>query len=238
LGKVSGTLQNLSQAIRSIDVLISAKEKEIADLKARRDKTKQDSVAEHKRLNESLAAAHNEIVKRGAVVTKKKTEAALAASDRKKTPADTAAYKQKAKLELAAAVGEIERQNALIERKKNDLARLQKERDEINAPARTSSRSEGIIVTDTKPAPSTPTFSPSNAPSAAVSQPAAEVQAPTPVEIAQLRSEELYTMLGENKVNEAAKRFRQLQGFLKSNLDDEAFQTLKMTIEQMGGSVR
>ena len=236
--KVSGTLQNLSQAIRSIDVLISAKEKEIADLKARRDRTKQDSVAEYKRVNESLVAAHNEIVKRGAVVTQKKTEATLAASDRKKTQADTSVYKQKARLDLSAAIAEIERQNGLIERKKNDLARLQKERDEINATTRTSGRNEGIIVTDTKPAPSTPTFSPSSAPSAVVSQPAPEVQAPTPVEIAQLRSEELYTMLGENKVNEAAKRFRQLQGFLKSNLDDEAFQTLKMTIEQMGGSVR
>lgn len=235
---VSGTLQNFSQAIRSIDVLISAKEKEIADLKARRDRTKQDSIAEYKRLYESLVAAHDEIVKRGAVVTRKKTEATLSESDRKKTQADSSAYKQKTKLELTAAIAEIERQNALIEKKKNDLGRLQKERDEINAPARISSRKESIIVADTRPAPSTPTFSPSGAPSAAVSQPAPEVQAPTPVEIAQLRSEELYTMLGENKVNEAAKRFRQLQGFLKSNLDNEAYQTLKMTIEQMGGSAR
>jgi hypothetical protein len=236
--KNSSTLQNLSQAIRNVDVLINAKEKEIADLKTRRDKAKQDSVAEHKRLNELLAAAHSEIVKRGAIVTQKKTEATGTASDRKKTQADTSAYKQRAKLELSAAIAEIERQDAVIERKKNDLARLQKERDEINAHTGTSSGSGNTVITESKPALPTPTFSPSNAPSAAVSQPASDMQAPTPAEIAQLRSEELYTMLGENKVNDAAKRFRQLQSFLRSNLDTEAFQTLKMTIEQMGGSIR
>jgi chromosome segregation ATPase len=237
-GKNSSELQTLSQAIRSVDDLIRAKEKEIADLKTRRDNAKKDSVAQHKRLNESIVAAHNEIVKRSAIVAQKKTEATLADSDRKKMQADTSAYKQKAKLELTAAIAEIKRQDELIERKKNDLVRLQKERDEINARTSTSSRSGSTVVTDTKPASPTPTFSPSNAPTAAVSQPGSEVQAPTPIEIAQLRSEELYTMLGENKVNEAAKRFQQLQGFLKSNLDAEAFQTLKMTIEQMGGSIR
>ena len=234
--KVSSTLQDLSRAVRSVNALISIKEKEIADLKAQRDKAKQDSIAEHKRLNKSLTAAHNEIVKRSAVVSQEKKKAALAASNRKKMQTDSLAYRQKAKQELTAAITEIERQTALIGKRKTEIARQEKERDEISAHIGT--RAQTIVVTDTKPAPPTPTFSPSSAPAVSASKPAPKTQAPTPVEIAQLRSEELYAMLGENKVNEAAKQFRQLKGFLKKNLDNEAFQTLKMTIEQMGGSVR
>jgi chromosome segregation ATPase len=240
--KIPSMLQTYSQAAKSIDMLIAAKEKELADLKLRRDKARQDSLAENKKQLELLAKAHEEIVKRSTVVAQKKTESSLASADRKKSQTDTLSYKQKASQDLAAAAAEIERQNGFIERKKTDLAQLQKQRDEIatrfKGSGSTSASGSGTIITDYTPPASSPTFSPASAAPITSSPPTEGVQPPTPVEIAQLRSEELYTMLGENKIAEAEKRFRQLQGFLKTNLDAEAFQTLKMTIEEMSGSAR
>ncbi|MBN1128715.1 MAG: hypothetical protein JXA71_06995 [Chitinispirillaceae bacterium] len=54
-------------------------------------------------------------------------------------------------------------------------------------------------------------------------------------EIAQKRLEEIYSLINKNRVSLAVQRFRQLRPFLKAKLDPEAFQTLKLTLEQMGG---
>ncbi|MBN1130705.1 MAG: hypothetical protein JXA71_17080 [Chitinispirillaceae bacterium] len=239
--KVSSALQSFSQSIKNIDGLISAKEKELADLNDRREKARQDSIAERKRQNGLLIAAHDDIIRKNAALSQKKADIVLAQSNKKKIQTDTVAYKLAAKQSLASATTEIQRQNALIEKRKNELSRLQQERDEIAAHVKSvSGRGGTVTVTEPKPAP---TFSPSSAASAppvkaaTTTSPSPSVQAPTPVEIAQMRSEELYNMLGDNRVSEAAKRFRQLKGFLKANLDPEAFQMLKVTIEQMGGTV-
>jgi chromosome segregation ATPase len=239
--KIPSALQALSQPIKNIDVLIAAKEKELAELNARRDRAKQDSIEERKRLYSQLAAAYEEIVKNNAVVSKKKAEISLSQANKKKIQTDTTAYKQKAKQALVSATEEVQRQNALINTKKTDLARLQKELDEIASYVKDSGSEKGTItIIEPRPAPA-PTFSPSSAATATPTQApvskGTSTQAPTAAEIAQLQSEELYNMLADNKIYEAAKRFRQLQGFLKANLDSDAFQTLKVTIEQMGGSV-
>jgi hypothetical protein len=53
-------------------------------------------------------------------------------------------------------------------------------------------------------------------------------------EIAQQRLEEIYILLNNNDVSTAVQRFRQLRPFLKAKLYSEAFQTLQMTLVQMG----
>ena len=59
-----------------------------------------------------------------------------------------------------------------------------------------------------------------------------------PADMAQKRSEEIYLLLGDNRVDDASKLFKQHQQFLKTNLDKDNFEALKITIEQMGGSTQ
>jgi hypothetical protein len=57
-------------------------------------------------------------------------------------------------------------------------------------------------------------------------------------EVAQKRSEVIYMLLGDNRVDEASTLFKQHQQFLKANLDKDNFEAVKITIEQMGGSTQ
>jgi hypothetical protein len=221
--KIQSALQSSHQAIRSMETMIGLKEKELADLQQKREKAKQDSVLEYKRQAEGLIAAHNDIVKHAAAVAQKKSEIAAAAMKKKKVQQDTLVYQKEGKEAIAAATLEIQRLNGLFDKKKSELARLQSESAAAAAAMKVSGARGGATAIETPPAAAPAQGSPAAA--------SAE-------EIAQKRSEEIYTLLGENRVVEAAKRFKSQLPFLKSNLDPEAFQTLKTTIEQMGGSVK
>jgi hypothetical protein len=223
--KIPATVISFHQAIQSIDATIAIKQKELADLQQRREKAKQDSAQEYKRQSESLIAAHNEIVKRGSLLAQKRADIATETAKRKKMAADTVLYQKQGKDAVVVATMELQRIAGLIEKKKSELARLQSTITAANANVRATSSRGGVIETP-----------PTTAPAAAT--PVSGSPVSSGAEVAQKRSEEIYTLLGENKVAEAAKKFKTLQGFLKINLDAEAFQTLKTTIEQMGGSVK
>jgi hypothetical protein len=219
--KENPAMQGFSQSMKSIDAQILAKEREIVDLKTKKDKVKQDSIAESRRQAGLLAAAHAEIVKRNAAVEQKKMEVALAITEKKKAQADTGSIQRKSLESVTAATLEIQRQNDLIGIRQAELAKQQKERDAVIAKIRaTSERGGGVIITD-EPAP-----------------PASKSPTSTPAELAQKKAEEIYTLLGENKVADASKRFKSLQQFFKTNLDPESFTALKTTIEQMGGAIK
>jgi hypothetical protein len=223
--KTQGSLQGYSQTIKSIDAEIAAKEREIADLRLKKDKEKQDSIAEFKRQAGLTASVHAEIAKHNAAVEQKKVEIALAISEKKKAQADTGSIQKKSMEAVGVATAEILRQTDLIGNKQTELARLQKERDTIAARIRaTSEKRSGVITTD-EPSTTTPAA-------------AAPTKTLSPAELAQKKSEEIYALLGENKVAEASKKFKSLQQFFKMNLDADSFQALKTTIEQMGGGVK
>ena len=224
--KIPANLQSFHQAIRSVDATIALKEKELADLQLKRDKAKQDSLQEYKRQSETLVAAHNEIVKRLTVLAQKKTEITAAGLKKKKALQDTAVYQREGRAAVASATMEIQRLIALIEKRKSELARVRNESAAASVNLKGPAERSGGSIESSPPPVSPAAAMPANGGFAGVS------------DIAQKRSEEIYLLLGDNRVGEAAKRFKTMQGFLKGNLDPDAFQTLRTTIEQMGGSLK
>ncbi|MBN2036203.1 MAG: hypothetical protein JW768_05630 [Chitinispirillaceae bacterium] len=209
---VRQTSDKIKENIKEKETTIAALQKELARLDKDLVRAKEDS-----------AAAGRKLAKCRADVAGKKSDLRRVVSEKKEFLTDTVAFKRKSRQELATATAAINQQNDLIQRKKAELARLKKLLDEIAARTGTTRGSGAVTVIEDKKAQKE---------SAASSPP------PTPRQIAQKRSEELYVMLGENRVGEAAKRFNQLNKFLKANLDPEAYDILKTTIEQMGGSVK
>jgi chromosome segregation ATPase len=210
---IPNTLQPYGQAIRTIDVLMGVKAKDLTGLQDQRQKAGQDGLKENKRNGELLAAAHAEIVKRSIALEQKRNELALATAAKNSMQNSTDPGQRNYKQALDAAVLELHAQNELIDNKKNEISRLQNVRDAITAKIKARDKSAG-------------------APGAAVRP------ATSPRDSAQKCSEDIYVLVGENRIAEASARFAQLQPFLRANLDQETFQALKMTISEMGGAAK
>jgi chromosome segregation ATPase len=212
---IPNTLQPYGQTIRTIDVLMGVKAKELTGFQDQREKAGQDGLRENKHNTELLAAAHAEIAKRSIALEQKRNELTLATAAKNSIANNTSDPEQRNyKQALDAAKLELNAQNELIENKKNEITRLQNVRDAINAKIRTRDNPSGASGTETRPA------------------------ARTPRDSAQKCSEDIYVLVGENRIAEASSRFAQIQPFLKTNLDQETFQALKMTITEMGGDIK
>jgi hypothetical protein len=115
---------------------------------------------------------------------------------------------------LEAATLELNAENELIGKKKDEITRLQNVRDAINARIKLRDKTSAALIIETRPS------------------------AMSPRDSAQKRSEDIYVLVGENRIDDAAALFSQMQPFLKANLDQETFQALRMTITEMGGTVK
>ena len=210
---IPNTLQPYGQAIRTIDVLLGVKAKDLTGLQDQRQKAGQDGLKENKRNGELLGAAHAEIVKRSIALEQKRNELALATAAKNSTQNSTDPEQRNYKQALDAAILELHAQNELIDNKKNEISRLQNVRDAITAKIKARDKSAGASGSAARSVTS-------------------------PRDSAQKCSEDIYVLVGENRIAEASARFAQLQPFLKANLDQETFQALKMTISEMGGAAK
>lgn len=208
---ISTTIQPFAQSIRTIDALITVKEKELANLQDLLDQTSRDGSKMNKRNAEQLAAAHAEIVKQSRALEQKKDELAQAVAAKNAVQNDADPSVRNYKQTLEAAKLQINVQNEQIESKKDEITRLQNIRDAINARIK---QPMPASAGDTRTAMT------------------------SPKENAQKLSENIYVLIGEGRIDDAAAVFSRNQPFLKSNLDQESFQALRMTITEMGGKIK
>jgi hypothetical protein len=208
---IPNTMQPYGQAIRTIDAVLGVKTKELAGFHDQQDKARQDGLQESKRYADLLAAAHNEINKKSIALEQKRNDLALATAAKNSAQTNADPSQRNFKQALDAAVLELHAQNELLDNKKAELARLQNVRDAIDAKIRT--RDQGGAAT-------------------------ARPSALSPRDSAQKCSENIYVLVGENRIDEATAIFLQSQSFLKANMDQESFQALRMTITEMGGTIK
>ena len=209
---IPNTLQPYAQSIRTIDALITVKGKELANLQDLLDQTSKDVSKMSKRNAELLAAAHSEIVKRSGVLEKTKSEHAQAVAAKNAAQNDTDPSVRNYKQTLEAAKLQLNVQSEQIATKKDEISRLQKIRDAVNA--RIKNPSPAAVADETR------------------------VAALSPKDNAQKISDDIYVMVGEGRIDEAASTFSKQQALLKTNLDQESFTALKMTITEMGGKIK
>ena len=213
-------LGSASAALKSVDSLITIKEKEMADLRQQREKARQEGLEEQRKQAAVLLAAHQEINAHRTVVLQKKAEVAIAQNERRRLQQDSVMATSRGQAAAQLAAAEIAQDNALIEKKKTELASLQTQRDESTAKA----SALGAAV----PPP----------PSAPVAAPPAGAAAMGPADAAQKQVEEIYMLIGGNKIEDAVNRFKEQKANLVKYVNPEAFKVLKSTIDQLSESIK
>ena len=201
------------QAIAALDSLIVFKEREIADLRAQREKARKDGAKEKQKLSSDRLAAHQNIMNQRTAIQRKQTELSAVQSQRGKLQQDSAATLARIQSAAQTSGSEISRHNALITTRKMALAALQVKRSETAAKV----KAMGV-----EPQP------PAAAPLAASGAPASAGNA----EAAQKLVEEIYTLIGSDKIDEAIGRFSAQRSFLSASVNSEAFQILSYAIDQ------
>ncbi|MCU0608661.1 MAG: hypothetical protein MUF22_02690 [Chitinispirillaceae bacterium] len=217
-------VQKAQSGLMEQDNTLSGRNRELSGLIDENNRARSDSA----RIAAQLAAVRDDIVRRDIAIRKLQGTIAQETADRKRRQQAPEAEQARYRQALVSATLELQRQNGIIEKKKTDLARLR------------SASAYGRIEVDekysvTQPAPAVQ--------KPAYQAPAAQENAPKPQQpaagaIAQKRMEEIYKMIGDNRVDDAADQFRKMRGFLKINLLPEAFDALKTTIESMGGNAK
>jgi hypothetical protein len=201
--------------VKSLDSLIVLKERELADLRQQREKARQDLAAEQRRQLSIIAAAHQEVVARRALMEQKKAELAMMQAKRNRLQADSASAIARGQAASRAAIAEIARQTAFIAKKTDDLTALQGQRADVAAKL-------GALGADV-PAPEI----------APVPVSSSQSTAPSSAEAGQKRVEEIYQLIGSNKLDDAVKSFNAQRASLSKTVTPEAFTVLKYTIEQI-----
>jgi hypothetical protein len=210
-GAIPNTMQPYNQSIRTIDALITVKGKELSNLQEQLDRAGSDGSKTSKQNAGLLAAAHSEIVKWKDALEQKKNELAQATAARSTAQNEADPSMKNYQQTLEAAKLQINVHNELIGKKKDEIFRLQNVRDAINAR-----------IKQPQPAPG--------------GESRTAVLAPK--DNAQKISEDIYVMVGEGRVDDAADVFSKQHALLRANLDQESFTALKMTITEMGGKIR
>jgi hypothetical protein len=153
----------------------------------------------------------------------KKAEVAISQNERRRFQQDSVAATARGQAAAQLAAAEMAQDNTLIEKKKTELASLQTQRDEAAAKA----NALGAAV----PAP------PVSASSAPASAPVTATPA-GPADAAQKQMEEIYMLIGGNKIEDAVNRFKEQKANLAKYVNPEAFKVLKSTIEQLTESIK
>jgi hypothetical protein len=120
--------------------------------------------------------------------------------------------------QLAGA--EIAQHNALFEKKKTELSSLQTQRDDAAAKAG--------AINAAVPQPSAATASAASGLFAGVG----------PADAAQKQVEEIYGLIGSNKIEDAVNRFKEQKANLTKYVSAETFKVLNSTIDQLSESLK
>lgn len=204
--------------VKSLDSLIAVKEKELADIRGQREKARLDAVEDMRKQAAVLASAHQAITAHRTQLLQKKAELSLAVSERRRLQQDSALAAARAVSSAQLGATEIAQENALLDKKKTDLATWQTQRDAAAA----------------KLASLTGAASPAPATSAAPLLSAAAA----PADAAQKQVEEIYMLIGSNKIEDAVNRFNLQKANLLKYVNAEAFKVLKSTIDQLAETIK
>ncbi|MBN2188333.1 MAG: hypothetical protein JW699_02675, partial [Chitinispirillaceae bacterium] len=210
-GAIPNTMQPYRQSLRTIDALMTVKSKELSNLQEQLDQTGSDGSKTSKRNAELLSGAHNEIVKKKESLEKAKNDLAQAAAAKSTAQNEADPSLKNYQQTLEAAKLQIKVHNELLAKKKDEISRLQNVRDAIDARLKNPHSSPG-----------------GESRTAALS----------PKDNAQKIAEDIYVMVGEGRIDDAADVFSRQQELLRANLDHESFTALRMTITEMGGKIR
>ena len=212
---------SVSNATKSVDSLIAIKEKEMADLRQQREKARQEGLEEQRKQAAVLLGAHQDINSHRTLLLQKKAEVAISQNERRRLQQDSVAATSRGQAAAQLAAAEIAQDNTLIEKKKTEIASLQTQRDDAAAKA---SALGAVPPPAIAPAP--------------VTAPVTSTAALGPADAAQKQMEEIYMLIGGNKIEDAINRFKEQKANLVKYVNPEAFKVLKSTIDQLTESVK
>jgi hypothetical protein len=196
---------------QSLDSLIVIKEREIADLKLQREKANREVAVEKQKQSASLSGARQNIMNQRMIAQRKQADIASLQSQRVRLQQDSATALARIQSTVYSSGGEIARQNSIIAGKKEGLAAMRTQRGEL---------AEKLKAMGAEP----PVVAPVASSAAGGSQGNADT--------AQKLVEEIYMLIGSEKIDEAVARFNSGRSLLSDNINTEAFQVLKYAVEQ------
>jgi chromosome segregation ATPase len=244
--------QKMDTRLAVHDSMVAGRQREVDDAAAECSRARDDSAKTAGQIAAALQPYRQTAKSIEVIITTKGKEVADLRARREKASQDGAQENKRQAGDLAAAHSDIVKQSAIVEQKKADLAAavaaktdaqkdtataLRPFRDALAAAYKELNNQNGSL--EDKKADIARLQTVRDAISAKMKAGGKSAAAViSPAEIAQKRSEEIYTLIGENKIAAASKLFKQYQASLKANLDNDSYQAIKMTIEQMGGSTR
>jgi hypothetical protein len=199
------------QTSKAIDSIIAFKEREINELRRQREKARQDALAEKQKQTASLSAAHQGIMNQRMALQRKQSEISSLKVQRGKLQADSSAALLRVQSAVQSSGAEISRQNLTIAGKKEGLAATQQERN---------GKAQKLKTMGEEP------------PVAAAMSASGAGGGSGNAETAQKLMEEIYVLIGSDKIDEAVSRFNAGQSLLLENITAEAFQVLKYAVDQ------
>jgi chromosome segregation ATPase len=195
--------------VTALDTLIASKERELADLRGQREKARQDAAKDQRKQSADRTVMHQNIMNQRQAAQRRQAEMASMTAQRGKLQQDSAAALSRIQSEIKASGAEILRHTSLVAAKKAELAELTAKRADLAAK---------LSIMGMEPQ------------QAAASAPASQAAASSAA--AQKTVEEIYTLIGSDKIDEAVGRFNAQRSFLSASVNPEAFQVLNYAIDQ------
>jgi uncharacterized small protein (DUF1192 family) len=213
-GQYQTAIAPIVRSIRTCDSLIKARELEIAALRNQIAKARQDSLAENKRQAGALLTAHDDIIRVANQVRSAQSMASQLALEKQRVVTDSLAEQRANAAMVAGIKNTLANQSTAIQVKRRQKDALLARRSAVDQQV---GAAEGSYSTPPAPRAAKPAL-PAGVDNAA---------------LAKKNLESIYSLLGEDRVPEAIQIFKTQNENLRKNLDPDAFQMLKMTIEQM-----